>query len=289
MPAVANAILRSAAFRQLLARVAGFAAERPLPPYTKTRLDRWFAQHRNERALTRGRVILWDDTFVRYHEPHIGMAAVKLLETAGFEVVFPRGRQCCGRPAFSQGNLEEALRLGRHNLALFSNDTDNAPILFLEASCYSMFVEDYRELNLPEAARVATRCFLAEEFLDDLLRRVPDALRFGSTTAHIAIHGHCHAKALTNPAYTHRLAARVTNNKVTYLDTGCCGMAGGFGMLRTKYELSLEVAKPLIEKIRGLPFGTIVVASGTSCRHQIEHLAPVRPKHIVEVLSEAME
>lgn len=289
MPGLANFILDSMTFRKLLGRLIGTTAERPLPLYAKTRFDQWFAQHRNERALTRGRVILWDDTFVRYHEPHIAMAAVKLLEAAGFEVVLPQGRCCCGRPAFSQGNLGEAMRLGRHNLALFSNDTDNAPILFLEPSCYSMFVEDYRELNLPDAARVATRCFLIGEFLDDLLRRAPEALRLKPASANVAIHVHCHTKALTDPAYAHRLVTRVSSSKVTYLDTGCCGMAGAFGMLKDKYELSLEVAKPLIEKIRGLPFGTVVVASGTSCRHQIEHLAPVRPKHIVELLAEALE
>jgi FAD/FMN-containing dehydrogenase/Fe-S oxidoreductase len=289
MPGMANAMLSSPTVRNVLARVLGLAAERPLPLYTKNRFDHWFARHRNERALRRGRVIFWDDTFVRYYEPQIGMAVVKLLETAGFEVVLAQGRKCCGRPAFSQGNLEEARRAGSHNLALFRNDTDNAPIVFAEASCYSMFIEDYRELNLPDAGRIATRCFLAGEFLDDLLRREPNALRLRPSPANIAIHGHCHAKALTNPAYTHRLAARVTSGKVTYLDTGCCGMAGAFGMLASKYELSVEIAKPLIEKISGLPFGTVVVASGTSCRHQIEHLAPIKPKHIVEVLAGALE
>jgi len=66
--------------------------------------------------------MLWDDTFVRYYEPHIGMAAVKVLEAAGFEVVLPKLRKCCGRPAFSQGNLDEAAQLGRHNLALLNSD-----------------------------------------------------------------------------------------------------------------------------------------------------------------------
>ncbi len=102
-------------------------------------------------------MILWDDTFARYHEPHIGIAAVQVLEAAGFEVVLPQGRKCCGRPAFSQGNLDDATCAGSHNLGLFSNDIDNAPIIFLEPSCYSMFVEDYRELNLPEAERVSSR------------------------------------------------------------------------------------------------------------------------------------
>ena len=75
---------------------------------------------------------------------------------------------------------------------------------------------------------------------------------------------------------------------MTLLDTGCCGMAGAFGALSAKYELSLKVAEPLALKVRSQPFGTVVVASGTSCRHQISHLAPFRPRHMAEVLAEAL-
>ena len=101
----------------------GIEARRPLPPYAEERFDHWFAQHVNKRRPTRGKVILWDDTFVRYHEPNIGRAAVAVLEAAGFEVVLPNHRKCCGRPAFSQGNLDEAAKLGRHNLELLSKDS----------------------------------------------------------------------------------------------------------------------------------------------------------------------
>ena len=232
--------------------------------------------------------MLWDDTFVRYHEPHIGIAAVKVLEAAGFEVALPKGRECCGRPAFSQGNLEKATRLGRHNLALLNQDVDGAPILFLEPSCYSMFVEDYRELKLEGTEHVAQRCFLFEQFIEELLSHEPEALKFKAKAANVVIHAHCHAKALTNPAFMLRLAERLPERNVTLLDTGCCGMAGAFGMLESKYELSLKVAEPLAQKVRGQPFGTVVVASGTSCRHQIEHLAPVRARHMAEVLADAL-
>jgi Fe-S oxidoreductase len=234
-------------------------------------------------------VILWDDTFVRYNDPHIGIAAVTVLEAAGYDVMLATGRKCCGRPAFSQGNIGEARKLGAHNLALLSETGDDIPIIFLEPSCYSMFIEDYREMNLPDAARIAERCFLLEQFLDEMLRKEPAALVFNPRPTTVAIHVHCHAKALTNPAYMHRLAARLPGRKVHYLDSGCCGMAGGFGMLETKYELSLEIAKPLIEKIRELPYGSMVVASGASCRHQIDHLAPVRSRHMAEVLADALE
>lgn len=288
-PKLANDLLTSSRVRALLARVTGISAERDLPRYAKLRFDRWFARRQKDSCPARGRVILWDDTFVRYHDPQIGVAAVTVLEAAGYEVQLATERKCCGRPAFSQGNLGAARKFGAHNLALLSRWPDDVPIIFLEPSCYSMFLEDYREMNLPDAERVAARCFLLEQFLDNLLRAEPETLVFNPRPTTVAIHVHCHAKALTYPAYMHRLAARLPGRKVHYLDSGCCGMAGGFGMLESKYELSLEIAKPLIEKIRELPYGSMIVASGASCRHQIEHLAPVHARHMAEVLADALE
>jgi FAD/FMN-containing dehydrogenase/Fe-S oxidoreductase len=288
MPRLANAALGSLFVRSILSKTLGLAWQRPLPRYARQRFDRWFGSRQRSLVAPRGRVVLWDDTFVRYHEPHIGIAAVKVLEAAGFEVALPTGRKCCGRPAFSQGNLEEAMRLGHHNLALLNQDVDAAPILFLEPSCYSMFVEDYGELKLEGTERVARRCFLFEEFIEELLSHEPAALKFKVKAANVVIHAHCHVKALTNPGHLRRLAERLPERNVTLLDTGCCGMAGAFGMLKSKYELSLKVAEPLAQKVRGQPFGTVVVASGTSCRHQIEHLAPVRARHMAEVLADAL-
>jgi Fe-S oxidoreductase len=236
----------------------------------------------------RDKVILWDDTFVRYHEPQIGIAAVKVLEALGFEVVLPTKRKCCGRPAFSQGHLKKAARLGRHNLELLGQTRANTPILFLEPSCYSMFVEDYRELNLPGASAIAARCFLFEKFADDLLTREPDALRFERREEHVAIHAHCHAKSLLHPAFMVHLAEQLPGRQATLLDTGCCGMAGAFGMLETKYDLSLKVAAPLVEKVNAQPLDAVVVASGMSCRHQIDDLTPVHPKHMAELFAEAL-
>jgi len=288
VPWLGNMVLDSFFARQFMSQVLGISTERELPHYTKERFDVWFAKHPRPERQNRGQVILWDDTFVRYHEPHIGIAAVKVLEAAGFEVVLPAGRECCGRPAFSQGNLAEAARKGEHNLALLNAEGGSTPILFLEPSCYSMFAEDYRELKLEGVDAVAARCWLFEEFLDDLLRREPGALRFKSDPANMVVHAHCHAKALTGAAFMHRLAARLPDRRVTFLDTGCCGMAGAFGMQAAKYELSMKVAEPLKRKLQEQPFGTIVVASGTSCRQQIAQLAPVRPRHMAEVLANAL-
>ena len=132
MPTIANATLDSPLIRRLMRKALGLTDKRPLPHYTKQRFDRWFQKHEvgtlrcgvrsAQRAdpTKRGEVILWDDTFVRYHEPHIGIAAVKVLEALGFEISLVKGRKCCGRPAFSRGNLEAASAVGRHNLGTAS-------------------------------------------------------------------------------------------------------------------------------------------------------------------------
>jgi Fe-S oxidoreductase len=232
--------------------------------------------------------VLWDDTFVRYHDPHIGKAALKVLESAGFQVELLSGRKCCGRPAFSQGRLDEASSLGQHNVALLSQDADQAPILFLEPSCYSMFAEDYRELSVPDAERVAQRCFLFEEFIEELLSREPKALRFNTRAEKIIIHMHCHAKSPGNAAAFKRLTERLPERTVELLNSGCCGMAGGFGMLEAKYDLSVKIAEPLIADVRSQPYGTIFVTNGASCRSQVMHLAPVRPRHVAELLADAL-
>ena len=288
LPRLANLFLEFSLMRQTIGRLFGVTTRRPFLHFATERFDHWFAKRPPFRAAYRGRVILWDDTFVRYHEPHVGQAAIKVLEAAGFEVVLPTQRKCCGRPAFSQGNLDEVARLGRHNLALLNQEQGNTPIIFLEPSCYSMFVQDYRELKLPGLERVAARCILFEQFVENLLDRESKALMFNDQPARMMIHVHCHAKALANSDYMYQLATRLPQRTVTMLEAGCCGMAGIFGMKESKYDLSVKVAEPLIQVIRGQPFGNIVVASGTSCRHQIQHLAPVRTLHMAEVLAEAL-
>ena len=255
MPHLTNALLEFTPLGYLSSRLLGISIERPLPQFARERFDVWFAKRKTHAGKFRGRVMLWDDTFVRYYEPHVGMAAVKVLESAGFEVVLPKLRKCCGRPAFSQGNLDEAAQLGRHNLALLNSDKSNMPIIFLEPACYSMFAQDYREMKLPDAERVAARCFLFEQFMENTLDRAPNALIFNENPARVMIHVHCHAKALANTDYMYQLVTRMPQREVTMLEAGCCGMAGAFGMMESKYQLSVKVAEPLIRVFRSQPFG----------------------------------
>ncbi len=151
-----------------------------------------------------------------------------------------------------------------------------------------MFVEDYRELNIDGAEDLAKRCFLFEKFVDDLLAQEPEALRFNERPATVAIHPHCHAKSIINPEFMRQLAERLPSRKATVLDSACCGMAGAFGALAEKYDLSVQVAQRLLDNIDNQRPGTEIIASGTSCRHQITDLTNLHPKHMAELLADAL-
>jgi len=315
-PRMANAALEFTPLRTLMEKTIGLSAKRSLPKYASERFDRWFARRssrpeQGEVEVSRGSylkasapgsldsarddVILWDDTFVRYNEPHMGIAAVNVLEALGLHVSLARGRKCCGRPAFSQGNLDTAAKFGEHNINLLSSlqnaspaRNSNTPIIFLEPSCYSMFAEDYRELKIPGAESIAQRSFLFEKFVNDVLEREPTKLRFHERDESVVIHAHCHAKSILDPAFMARLVEKLPGRKAKVLETGCCGMAGAFGMMEVKRELSLKVAAPMLEKIRAEGPNVTVIASGTSCRHQISELSEARPMHMAELLAAAL-
>jgi FAD/FMN-containing dehydrogenase/Fe-S oxidoreductase len=285
-PGLANQSLQWKWLRGLMEKTLGIDKRRPLPPYAAQRFDTWFKKRTPRGDAHRGTVILWNDCFVNFHEPHIGQAAVEVLEALGYRVQLIEDHACCGRPAFSTGRLDVAADFGRTNIAKLSGST--APIIFLEASCFSMFAEDYIELDLSGAREMASRSRLFERFVTEVLEHEPSALNFDDQPRVTAIHAHCHAKAITSTAVMPKLAKYIPNNEVTLLNSACCGMAGSFGARKGKYEVSLQVAEPLVEMLAAFPPDAHIVASGTSCRHQIEHLTDRHPLHMAELLASAL-
>ena len=283
VPVLANAMLGWRPVRLLARRVLGLDAEAPVPPFARQRFDRWFRGRQSPPAGGRGRVILWDDTWVRYHEPSVGRAAVVVLEAAGLEVVLVAYRVCCGRPAASRGMLDDLRRSAEHNLALLRGTKE--PIVFLEPSCWSVFVDEYRQLGIEGADEVANRCLLFEDLVADCLKDGPLAAAMAGPVGEVAVHGHCHAKALSDQKTAVSVLEELPGASPRFLETGCCGMAGAFGMLTDHRELSHQVAGPLVAAIEALPSGTAVVASGTSCRHQIADLTDAEPLHLAEFLA----
>lgn len=275
--------------RKFIEKPLNISAHRPLPELADQRFDYWFEQRPTCTTSVRSLVYLWDDTFVRHYDPHIGRAAVAVLEHLGFEVQLLRQRKCCGRPSFSQGDLERSRRLGRFNIELIRK-RQKAPVLFLEPSCFSMFQEDYRELGLPGAHDVAGQCYLFEQFLAEQVSLHPEwKPLFQQNQVSLDIHAHCHAKALCDVSFMTQLANEIwPNAKAQVLPTGCCGMAGAFGASQSEYELSKEVGQGMIDVLEKMEEPGQCIASGTSCRHQIEHMTSLKPRHFAEVLADAL-
>ena len=289
---LANLLLRNWPSRWVLEHVAGVDRRRRMPALARQRFSRWFRGRTYRRGGTRGQVVLFNDTFVEFNEPQVGMAATFLLESAGYEVILPTQQLCCGRPAISRGLLHLARDKARHTLDHLGQYVDRGwPIIGIEPSCLLTFRDDYRDLvgDHPAVAAVAQNSFLLEEFLGHLVDEGRLDIDFTSTARQILYHGHCHQKALSSTAPTVQLLGLPPNFRVEEIASGCCGMAGSFGYEKEHYEVSMKVGdERLFQVIREADEDVVIAAAGTSCRQQIADATGRRAVHWAEVLVEAM-
>jgi FAD/FMN-containing dehydrogenase/Fe-S oxidoreductase len=279
---LANGVARSRVARWWLHRQYGMSRQRSLPTLHRQHLRRWYQHHTRRRtALGANRVLLFDDCFTTYTEPKIGIAAVQLLESLGHtvELVNPI---CCGRPLISQGYLTEARQLvQRQAVALAERLKGDAPLLGLEPSCLLTLVDEWPELLPGEATRTIAR---HARLMEDWLAAREFELR--PLDLHCVVHGHCHHKSLIGMDASIQLLRKIPQLKVTLLDSGCCGMAGAFGYEAKHYDLSVKIAgQSLLPAVRQHP-EAIVVASGTSCRHQLRDLSSCQPLHAIELVAQ---
>ena len=266
----------------------GIDRRRPLPAFARETFTDWFDRRRPPAAAPRGRVILFNDTFVTYNTPQVGRAAVELLEAAGYRVDLV-DRKCCGRPMISKGMLAEAKAHAEWNVArLAPRVAEGAAVVGLEPSCLLTLRDEYVDLLRTDAARaVARSSFLLEEFL--MRERARGlALTWKPGARRALLHGHCHQKAMVGTAPT-VAALKWAGYEVSEVDSGCCGMAGSFGFEREHYDISVSLGnRRLAPAVKAAPADTEIVAPGISCRQQIDHLAGRRARHPAEVLREAL-
>jgi FAD/FMN-containing dehydrogenase/Fe-S oxidoreductase len=275
-------------------RALGVAAERSLSPFAiRTFTDRWHAHQRRLAGLarqTRGQAVYFHDTFAEYNYPRIGVAAVKLLEAAGFDVVVVERRACCGRPMLSKGLVADARELARRNVALLAPyATEGIPIVGTEPSCILTLRDEYRDLlpDDPDVAAIARETYM----IDELLAKLDAAGELGivwkdSVGPDVLFHGHCHQKALIGVGPSLAMLA-ATGCTATESGAGCCGMAGSFGYEAEHYDVSRKIGEDrLFPAVNSATESTVVAVAGVSCRQQIEHFTSRQTTHIAEVLAE---
>jgi FAD/FMN-containing dehydrogenase/Fe-S oxidoreductase len=274
--------------RPALSRL-GIARRRPLPRFARRSLPRWF-RGRPTAPGSRGPLTFLADSFTSFTEPAVGIAAVELLERAGWEVRLESGG-CCGRAAFSKGLLDLAADQASGLVSALAATT--GPIVGVEPSCLLTLGSEHRTLlgDDPRVADVGGRARLVDDLLveaidDGSLVLRPDAWPAGQR---ILFHGHCHQKAEVGTAASVELLRRIPGAEVVELDAGCCGMAGSFGFEAEHYELSMEIGEDrLFPAVRAEPEGTVVAATGVSCRQQIGHGTERRAHHPVELVRAAV-
>ncbi len=269
----------------------GIHAERSFPKLTSQTFSSWYRNSRSvEVAPTnRKQVVFFHDTFMEYNEPHLGQAAVKVLEATGYRPILLLEKKDSGRPAVSKGLLDKAARLARHNIQLLAPYArQGLPIVGCEPSVIAMLVDEYPALVPGEDADAVSKSAM---MLDEFIAREAGAweIEFDDTPRHILFHGHCQQKATFGTESTHKMLALIPNCTVEEIDAGCCGMAGSFGYEQEHYDLSIQLAElSLAPAVRAAHSSTIICAMGTSCREQISHTTARTALHPIEVLADAL-
>jgi hypothetical protein len=256
--------------------LAGVAPQRTLPQFARKTFRSQF-QFRGKGEP----VVLFDDTFNNHFRPRTAAAAQKVLERAGCAVELPPAHLCCGRPYYDFGMLERAkAALGRVLEALWPQLERGLPIVVLEPGCLSVFRDELQQL-FPRDVRAARLAGSVTSLSELLLKREFEVER----KERVLMHAHCHQKSLWGTAADLRIL-ELAGCDVMAPDSGCCGMAGSFGYRPEFYETSRRIASlallPALERARE----RIVVASGFSCREQIEALAARPTLHLAELLAD---
>ncbi|WP_179469222.1 FAD-binding and (Fe-S)-binding domain-containing protein [Mycolicibacterium vinylchloridicum] len=284
-PRPINALAHTPGLTTVLRAAGGIDHHRDVPRFAAQRFTDWFGR-RPIHPGSRGRVILWPDTFTNSFDPHIGKAAVAVLEDAGFEVHVPRQTVCCGLTWISTGQLEVAQHILRRTLTILQPALRQAtPVVVLEPSCAAVFRSDLPELlhDDEDAHRLAQQTRTIGELLAE---RAPD-WRPRQRDGKAIMQPHCHQHAILGLDKDHEFLDRA-GLSTEVLDAGCCGLAGNFGFERGHYDVSVTCAEDkLMPAVRSADAATTVIADGFSCRTQITHLAPDRsPRHTAEVLAD---
>ncbi len=297
-PALFNWFATAKLTSSLLKYMLGFAAKRSIPTLGKTTLRKWAGRHleslNNALPADAPEVVLYVDEFSNYNDSALGIIAIRLLNRLGIRILIVK-HPVSGRTYISKGLLKKARQIARKNVDLLSAVvTAERPLVGIEPSAILGFRDEFPELvekDMIERAReLAEHCMTIEEYLDSAFKKkIFDNSLFTKEKVSIKLHGHCQQKAIASTGPTRGILSIPDNYHVEEIPSGCCGMAGSFGYEKEHYELSMKVGElVLFPAVRQADKETIVVAPGTSCRHQIGDGTGRQALHPVEVLYGAL-
>lgn len=288
-PALTNFFLKNSVTSKLAKKVLKFAPQRSIPLLHKQSLNRYFSKL-NQEAGKNGTVYLFADEFTNYNDTTIGIKALSLLNLLGYKVIIPQHKES-GRTFISKGLIRTARKLADFNVeALSTLISINTPLIGIEPSAILSFRDEYPELVSPalreKAKELAKNVMMIDEFIaGEFEKGNISSEMFSEEAKEIKLHGHCQQKAVASTKATLQMLSIPKNYSVSEIPSGCCGMAGSFGYEKEHYELSMQIGElVLFPEVRKSTPGTIIAATGTSCRCQIKDGTGTEVLHPVEVL-----
>lgn len=293
VPFLYNMIMGTPAIRRISNAVVGFHPDRTMPLMAKQTLWSWLKSRTS--PVQEKSVYLFVDEFTNFNDAEIGRTTVLLLERLGYEVkTIPH--PISGRAYLSKGMLDEARVLAVQNVRLWSSlISENTPLVGIEPSAILTFRDEYPDLVSDEwverAQELAKHTLLLEEFIarEADVKRITSAA-FSSEKKLMKLHGHCQQKAISSLVAAKKALSLPENFEVQLIPSGCCGMAGSFGYEKEHYDLSMQIGElVLFPTVRSQPEEVEIVASGTSCRHQIHDGTKRHAKHAAEILYAALK
>jgi FAD/FMN-containing dehydrogenase/Fe-S oxidoreductase len=288
MPGLANFATQTPGLRDLVKQAGGIHPDRRLPPFAKQTFQAWY-RARGPRVRSDRHVLLWPDTFNNHFHTEVAKSAVRVLESAGFEVEVHQRSLCCGRPLYDYGMLDEAQRYLLKILdALRPQIRAGLPVVVLEPSCASVFRDEMRSLfpHDLDAARLRGQVFTLGEFL----KRKTPGYRPPKLRRKALLHGHCHQKSVLGFDCDRELLKEMELD-LHAPDTGCCGMAGSFGFENDPAKFAVSTAcgeRVLLPAVRGEPKDALIISDGFSCKTQIEQGTARRGLHLAQVIDLAL-
>jgi len=290
---LANLRNRSPWLRGMLETFADIDLRRDLPRWRRDR----FAPKAGTLGPDEGPdVVLFADTFNRAFERENLDAALGVLTAAGYRVHLPKAQDrkplCCGRTFFSVGLVDEArAELNRLVETFAPFAVRGMPIVGLEPSCLLTLRDELLSLRRDDDTKaVSAHAMLFEEFLAREAAQGRLALSLKPVADKALVHGHCHQKAFDAFTPTLQVLRLIPNLSVTPIESSCCGMAGAFGYGAETYETSMAMAEAaLLPAVRQADAATLLIADGTSCRHQISDGSGRSPLHTARVLAMSLD
>jgi FAD/FMN-containing dehydrogenase/Fe-S oxidoreductase len=285
LPRLANWATQAPGLSFLIKVAADMASERRPPTFAHQTFRNGFRKPIGHGR--RGPVILWPDTFNNHFQPYTLHAAATVLADAGYDVHLPSRPLCCGRPLYAWGWLDLARSQLQQVLDTLEPDLRaGVPIVGIEPACVASFRDELPGLlpKDPRAKQLCRQSYLLDDFLMNQARyRLPRLER------RALVHVHCHHHALFGNDAEMRLLDQM-GIEGELLDSGCCGMAGGFGFEAKHYEVSMQAGeRVLLPAVRRADRDTLIITDGYSCREQIAQATDRRAVHLAEVISAGIE